>query len=196
MAKRRSKIDSGRSCPLYPVGRSDAKMRFAGFAGTKSSVCVSPDSCPPDSKFPEYHQVIQVRRKARTPSFTSSCNIFDYFKNLKHKPSEAFYAVGLDNKNRVTVINKVADGGVDSASVDRRTLFAPLIAAGSARFVLIHNHPSGELRPSPEDHALTEDVAKAGKLLGMALLDHLVIGESVTGGANYVSFRDAGMLRE
>ena len=187
--------DTGRSCPLYPVGRSDAKLRFAGVTRGKKVVCTGPEPCPPDSESPEYHQVIQVRRKPRSVPLTSACAVFDYFRSLRYRASEAVYAIGLNQRNTVTVISKVSDGGLASAPIDTRTVFGPLLAAGSARFMMVHNHPSGDLKESIDDVAITRRFKDAGDLLGLALVDHVIIGENpVNGEAGFTSLRYKGLI--
>jgi DNA repair protein RadC len=188
MAKRRA--GNGRSCPLYPVGRSDARLSgaFGASRAKRAAVCTTPESCPPDSGSPEYHQVLALQRKGRSESFTSSCAIYDYFKSLKYQPGEHFYAVGLDYKNRTTVISKVAQGGRKNVDVDTRLVFAPLLASGALNFALVHQHPSGDPGPSHDDIAMTRRLRDGGKLLGLALVDHIIIGDN-----NYVSMRDTGV---
>ena len=102
---------------------------------------------------------------------------------------EVFLVVGLNNKNEVVTEAVVAMGGVDECPVSPREVFRPLIAEACARMIALHNHPSGDCTPSPEDVALTRRIASAGELLGIPLLDHLVLGEG-----RYTSLRDLGML--
>jgi len=184
------KIQTGKVCKLYPKGR-ERKIRVSGFAGTKkAAVCISPDACPPDSEFPKYDQVIKVRKKTPGKPIGSSCEVYERFKNLRYAAGERFYAIGVDNRNRPIVTHKAAQGGTAEVEVDLRILFAPLIAAGAARFFVIHNHPSGNPLQSPEDVGFTRRLENAGALLGMALLDHVIIGDE-----GYISLRDAGYIQ-
>jgi DNA repair protein RadC len=82
-----------------------------------------------------------------------------------------------------------AIGGSVGTSVEVRDVFAPLMRLRAASFVLIHTHPSGNPSPSPEDVELTNALVRAGRVLGIALVDHLVIA---SGGV--VSFYDTGLL--
>jgi len=104
--------------------------------------------------------------------------------------AERFVVVGLDAKNRVIAYHTVGIGGGASVAVDLPAVFRFLIAACALRFVVLHNHPSGEVTPSSEDIALTERLQRAGELLGLQLLDHLIVTDT----ADYFSFLDAGML--
>ena len=73
--------------------------------------------------------------------------------------------------------------------VHPREVFAPLVRGHAAAVILVHNHPSADVTPSPEDIDLTDRLAKAGRLLGIHVLDHLVIGRD-----GYYSFRDDGKI--
>ena len=89
---------------------------------------------------------------------------------------EQFRVVLLDTKHRVLVIRTVYQGSVNQAQVRIAELFKEAIRANAPAIVLVHNHPSGDPTPSAADVSLTAEVAKAGELLGIDVLDHLVIG--------------------
>lgn len=84
----------------------------------------------------------------------------------------------LDVKNAVIQEVEAARGGVDAAMVDPRVVFRAALAVNASRMILVHNHPSGDPRPSAADQALTERFIAAGELLGVTVLDHLIIGAS------------------
>ena len=102
---------------------------------------------------------------------------------------ESFVAIPLDAKNRPMGHHTVAIGGLSSCPVTAADVFRPLIRCGASGVVLAHNHPSGEPTPSPEDVSLTDRLCRAGELVGIRVLDHLVIGRE-----GYFSFLDAGLL--
>ncbi len=108
---------------------------------------------------------------------------------LVEQPTEHLYLLLLNAKNAATGFHLVAKGGSASCAVSLADIFRPAIASGSVGIVVIHNHPSGEPSPSPEDLALTERIAKAGTLLGVRLIDHVIIGDP-----EYFSFLDSGLL--
>jgi len=89
---------------------------------------------------------------------------------------EQLWVLVLDTRNRVLHIEKMYKGSLNSSTVRVGELFKPAIARNAASIVMVHNHPSGDPSPSPEDLALTRAVLQAGKLLDIILLDHLVIG--------------------
>ncbi len=98
---------------------------------------------------------------------------------------EHFMVVGLDAKHAVIGINTVSIGSVTMSIVHPREVFKPLILLNASAVILAHNHPSGDPTPSQEDRALTRRLKDGGELLGIAVLDHLVLGED-----RYYSFAD------
>jgi DNA repair protein RadC len=127
---------------------------------------------------------------ARGSRFACSRDIFDaYHARLENLTQEVFLAVGLSNRNEPICERIVAIGTLCDCPVGPREVFRPMIEEAAARFAVLHNHPSGDPAPSPDDVALTRRLAEAGELVGIALVDHLVIGKGT-----YVSFRDAGLL--
>ena len=102
---------------------------------------------------------------------------------------EEFRAVFLDTRNRVIDTATISVGTLNSSIVHPREVFRAAIRAGSAGLILVHNHPSGDPSPSPEDLAITKRLARAGSMLGIEVLDHIIIGDNV-----YVSLREKGLL--
>jgi DNA repair protein RadC len=104
---------------------------------------------------------------------------------------EHFVVVLLDRKNQVIGINTVSIGSLTASVVHPREVYKPAILANAAAVILCHNHPSGSPFPSQEDRVLTARLVEAGKLLGISVLDHIIIGD---GSQRYFSFADAGVL--
>lgn len=102
---------------------------------------------------------------------------------------ESVWVVGLDAKNVAIVEAIVGQGTADRAPVHAREFFAPLLRAGALKGILCHNHPSGDPEPSSADHKLTRNLAEAGRLLDLPLVDHIIVGDGC-----YVSFRQRGYL--
>jgi DNA repair protein RadC len=96
---------------------------------------------------------------------------------LGDDPRERFAVVYLDTRHRPLAVHEASAGTADSCTVHPRDVFLPAIALSATAIVVAHNHPSGDPTPSAEDRAVTERLRQAGELLGIALLDHLVIGE-------------------
>jgi DNA repair protein RadC len=101
---------------------------------------------------------------------------------------EQLRVVLLDTKNRVLATELVCQGGLNAAVVRPADCFREAVRVGAASIILLHNHPSTDPTPSPEDVQLTADIARAGLLLGIELLDHIVLG-----GDAFVSLRERGL---
>lgn len=109
---------------------------------------------------------------------------------LEHEDREHFVTLMLDVKNRVIGIHTVSIGTLNASLVSPREVFKAAILCNAASVILAHNHPSGDLAPSPEDLHVTELLKSAGTLLDIEVLDHVIIGES---GA-FVSLKQMGHL--
>lgn len=107
---------------------------------------------------------------------------------LQHEDREHFVAMMLDVKNRVIGIHTVSIGILNAALVTPREVFKAAILSNAMSVVLGHNHPSGDPTPSPEDLEITERLKKAGEILGIEVLDHVIIGE----GEMHCSLRSLG----
>jgi len=119
-------------------------------------------------------------------------DVFRLFRGqMKDAKKEGFYAVTLDQKHRVIDLHRISEGTLSMCPVHPREAFNPIIRDSAAAVIFLHNHPSGNPEPSMDDRLLTERLVDAGKLLGIRVLDHVVIGDG-----NFVSFRDRGAIRE
>jgi DNA repair protein RadC len=98
---------------------------------------------------------------------------------------ETFFAALLDTRHRLLQLGVVSIGSVDAATVHPREVFSPAIREAAAAVVVAHNHPSGDPAPSPEDRLVTRRLEEVGKLVGIALLDHIVVGHE-----RYYSFAE------
>jgi len=90
---------------------------------------------------------------------------------------EHFLVLILDQKNRVNGINLVSTGSLSGVSFHPREVIKPAILGNAARIIVIHNHVSGDIQPSQEDLKMTEKLRDAGKILGIQVLDHIILGE-------------------
>lgn len=91
-------------------------------------------------------------------------------------PVETFWLVLLDARGRAMAATQVAQGILTSCLVHPREVFAAAIRARAASVIVVHNHPSGDPEPSREDRALTARLSAAGRILGIPVLDHLILG--------------------
>jgi DNA repair protein RadC len=91
---------------------------------------------------------------------------------------EVFLAIALDVKHRVLGEARVAEGGACSVEVQPRDAFTTAVREGAAAVIFVHNHPSGDPSPSGADRALTERLRRAGELIGVAVLDHVIVAQN------------------
>ena len=102
---------------------------------------------------------------------------------------EEFYILLLSQSNRVLGISKISEGGLSGTVVDVKMIFQAALKANAAKIILAHNHPSGNLSPSPQDRRLTRKICEAALLLDMRVLDHIILSYD-----DYYSFSDEGIL--
>jgi DNA repair protein RadC len=101
---------------------------------------------------------------------------------------EELRVILLDTRNHVIDIKSIYRGSVNSSQVRVGELFRDAIRQNAAAIIVLHNHPSGDPSPSPDDVGLTRNIVQAGKLLDIDTLDHLVIGQG-----RYVSLKERGL---
>jgi len=110
-------------------------------------------------------------------AFSSAADAAAYLSpKLAHLRKEYFVALLLDGKNRLIRQVRISEGSLTSSVVHPREAFLPAVRASAAAVIFAHNHPSGDPTPSREDISITEQLRQAGKILGITVLDHLVIG--------------------
>jgi DNA repair protein RadC len=101
---------------------------------------------------------------------------------------EELWVMLLDTRNRVLRIDTIYRGSLNSSQVRVGELFKNAIRRAAAAIIVVHNHPSGDPTPSPDDVAVTRAIVQAGKLLDIEVLDHLIIGSG-----QYVSLKERGL---
>ncbi len=106
---------------------------------------------------------------------------------LAGEDREVFLAINLDNSNKINSINVVAIGTLDMTLVHPREIFKTAILSNSNGIIIAHNHPSGNPNPSEDDIKLTRQLFECGKLLGIRIFDHIILGED-----EYASIRLEG----
>ena len=125
----------------------------------------------------------------------SSTDLFNYMTPLlADLDHEEFWAIYLSHRNKVLGRQRISMGGQTNVSVDMRIIFHGAIECKATNLMVAHNHPSGSLRVSPEDKNLTRNLMEAGKILDIKLLEHIIIGITPTGKADYYSFHDNGLV--
>lgn len=109
--------------------------------------------------------------------------------SLRDLLQEEFRVLLLNTQHAVTRELVITRGTLDTSVVHPREVFRAAIVESAAAVVLVHNHPSGDPTPSPEDRAITTQLAQAGRLVGIPILDHIIVGDG-----RYISFVEAGIM--
>ncbi|MDP2218483.1 MAG: DNA repair protein RadC [Methanolobus sp.] len=128
----------------------------------------------------------EPKRKIRSPADVYSL----LYPKMREQKRERLVALLLDTKNQVLREEVISIGSLNANIVHPREVFKAALMESCASVILSHNHPSGDPTPSREDIAVTEKLIEGGKLLGIDVLDHVVIGEG-----RYVSLKDEGYVK-
>lgn len=138
---------------------------------------------------------LAARRLARTgastaPLLDSWHALIDYLTvDMAHLTVERVRVLYLDTRNRLIRDEHVTDGSIDEAAIHPREVIRRALDLGAASLILVHNHPSGSPQPSKADVQITLRIAEAGRLLGIDLLDHVIIGRE-----GHVSLKAKGLI--
>jgi DNA repair protein RadC len=108
---------------------------------------------------------------------------------LKGKKKEYFLAALLDTRNHLIRLAEISVGSLDGSIVHPREVFKEAISASASSVIFVHNHPSGDTEASPDDINITKRLAEVGKIVGIDVLDHVIIG-----GKNYLSMKREGLF--
>lgn len=110
-------------------------------------------------------------------------------EQLRYLQKEHFVCLFLNTKNQVIAQETLSIGSLNASIVHPREVFRAAIKYGSASIVCAHNHPSGDPAPSPEDIAITKRLVESGRIVGIDVLDHIVVGDG-----HFVSLKEQGMM--
>ena len=128
--------------------------------------------------------------------FSTPKQVVAYCTPLLQEYGEVLWVLLLDARHRLLGHREVSRGTLNGTVADPRAIFTPALLAGASAIVLVHNHPSGDPTPSPEDMEVSKLAAQAGKLLNIQVLDHVVlagVGDKLRGPA-WISIREIGGL--
>lgn len=137
----------------------------------------------------KYSQKTSKLNKIITDSTISSPeNIWNYTRDyFEAEPVESVLAIFLNSANKIIGYTVVSKGTINQSLIHPREVFKGAVLANASAVILTHNHPSGNLNPSEEDLSITERVRKAGDILGINLLDHIIVSD-----AGFYSLRENG----
>ncbi len=112
-----------------------------------------------------------------------------YMEDMRHREQEVLLLLMLNQKGKLLREKYMFQGTVNASMVSPREIFLEALSSRAVQILMLHNHPSGDAKPSQEDLQVTKRVMEAGKLLGIELADHIIIGNRT-----YVSFREKNYL--
>ena len=141
------------------------------------------------------HTVLELNKRISTPvqeeyKILSPEDAASYlYPKFLTKSTEHFAAVLLNSKNRIIGFEIISQGSINSSVVHPREVFNSAIVNHAAGIIAAHNHPSGDPSPSKEDKALTTSLSESGKIIGIPVLDHLIVGCNT-----YFSFKEHCLL--
>jgi DNA repair protein RadC len=176
----------------------DLLERFKGLKGIDEAATrelITVEGIGP-AKAAEIKASLEIARRLGPPKWgdgeplRSAEDVFCHFHpRLSREKHEMFYVVLLTNKNRKIREVKISEGSLTASLVHPREVYNPVIRESAAAVIFVHNHPSGDPAPSPEDLEITRRLKEVGEVMGVRVLDHVVIGHE-----RYFSFSDRGLL--
>ena len=127
---------------------------------------------------------------AEFPSFIRSPkDVFDRMPDMQHLMQEEFRVIFLNTKNGIIAERTISKGTLNATVISPREVFHRAVKLMAASIILVHNHPSGDPAPSQEDMELTKKMVEAGKVMDIAVVDHVIVGKG-----KYVSLKEKGVL--
>jgi DNA repair protein RadC len=128
-------------------------------------------------------------RETTTSRISASMDVLNYCKDMDGMSQEVFCVLTLNTKNYVIENHIIAVGQLSSCLVSPREVFTRALLDSANSIILVHNHPSGDCVPSREDIQITKQIQEAGKIIGVTVLDHVIIGKD-----RHYSLRDNGEM--
>lgn len=112
------------------------------------------------------------------PRYTTPSQVYLECRGMIKLDREHFVALHLDGKNRMIAVETISIGSLNQAIVEPREVFKSAVYNNSAALIVVHNHPTGDPTPSPEDIMITNRLKEAGEIIGIRIIDHIIIGSS------------------
>ena len=149
------------------------------------------------AKVAQIQAALEIGRRFRDVEVSDSKQKITAAKDIAHilmpqmrdLKTEVFKVVYLNSNNRIIDTSDAATGTVNQAMPIVREIIHAALQKFAAAIICVHNHPSANITPSPEDKKFTQELSAAGKLMGIKVLDHIIIGDG-----NYFSFTDEGIM--
>lgn len=129
----------------------------------------------------------ELPRETKRPE--EAYNAIKTITNVQEEAQEVFGIVILNTKNKIVAVHEVSRGELNSSLVHPREVFKPAVLHNAAAIICFHNHPSGDPEPSRDDIEITKRLVEAGKIMGIGILDHIIVGDE-----GYVSLKQMGVI--
>jgi DNA repair protein RadC len=123
------------------------------------------------------------------PEILSANDVWNFCSDIRGLQREHFVAFYLDTQNCLIERQTISIGTLNSSLVHPREVFEPALSFHAASIIVAHNHPSGDIEPSLDDKEVTKRLVQAGKIIGIDIVDHIILGKS-----SYLSFQQKGLL--
>lgn len=123
--------------------------------------------------------VMEKEVEYKTNKIKSAKDIVKFMNDIEKinlLAEENVFLICLNTKNEIISYSEIAKGGIDNALIDMKNIFKNVLLCNANKFILVHNHPSGDATPSKKDYDVTEKIKKASKIMDIQFLDHIVIG--------------------
>ena len=128
-----------------------------------------------------------VQKKINSPE--KAYNAIKTITNVQEEAQEVFGILILNTKNKIVAAHEVSRGTLNASMVHPREVFKPAVLHNAAAIICFHNHPSGDPEPSRDDIEITNRLVEAGKIMGIEILDHIIVGDD-----EYVSLKKRGVM--
>jgi len=109
--------------------------------------------------------------------------------NAQEEAQEVFGVLIMNTKNKIVAVHEISRGSLNGSLIHPREVFKPAVLHNAAAIICFHNHPSGNPEPSRDDIETTKRLVEAGKLLGIEVFDHIIVGDD-----GYVSLKERGVM--
>lgn len=109
--------------------------------------------------------------------------------SIEEEAQEVFGILILNTKNKIVAVHEISRGSLNTSVVHPREVFKPAILHNAAAIICFHNHPSGDTEPSRDDIEITKRLVEAGKIIGIEIFDHIIVGDD-----RYISLKERGVI--
>ena len=129
----------------------------------------------------------ELPRETKSPE--EAYNAITKITNVQGEAQEVFGILILNTKNKIVAVHEISRGTLNSSMAHPREVFKPAVLHNAAAIICFHNHPSGDPEPSIDDVNITKRLVEAGKIMGIEVFDHIIVGDG-----GYVSLKERGVM--